>query len=72
MNALTTNVPKKLLQGNKIIGVIGNRAKGDEIGTLFVDGKYHRKGIATELMNRMVSYFSVYESAKEIISKARL
>lgn len=42
------------LDGDRIVGVIGNRAKGDEIGTLFVDGEYHRQGVATELMNRMV------------------
>jgi len=42
------------LDGDKIIGVIGNMVKENEISALFVDGDYHRQGIATALMNRMV------------------
>jgi len=37
----------------KIVGMIESRETG-YIAMLFVDGAYHRRGIATALMNRMV------------------
>ena len=39
--------------GEKIVGVIGAGSDG-YIRLLFVDGAYHRRGIATELLHRMV------------------
>ena len=42
------------LDGNKIVGVIGEKWNNGHINIVFADGKYHRRGIATELMNRMV------------------
>ena len=42
--------------GGKIVGVLG--ARSDHINLLFVDGKYHRKGIARQLFNVMLQYFS--------------
>lgn len=41
------------LNGSEIVGVVGERDKG-HISILFVDGSYHRRGIATELMNHIV------------------
>ena len=41
--------------GGKIVGVLG--ARSDHINLLFVDGKYHRKGIARQLFNVMLQYF---------------
>ena len=40
----------------KIIGALG--ARSDHINLLFVNGKYHRKGIARQLLNMMIEYFS--------------
>ena len=42
--------------GNKIIGMLESTAKNNNghINTLFVDGVYHRQGIATALMENMV------------------
>lgn len=37
----------------EIIGIINERGNG-RISMLFVDGRYHRRGIATKLMERMV------------------
>jgi 8-oxo-dGTP pyrophosphatase MutT (NUDIX family)/GNAT superfamily N-acetyltransferase len=42
------------LDGNKIVGVIGEKWGNGHINIVFVDGKYHRRGIATELTDRMV------------------
>ena len=39
---------------DKIVGVIGEKWGNGHINLLFVDGQYHRAGIATELMNRMI------------------
>jgi len=39
---------------DKIIGLIGNMVNINEISALFVDGDYHRQGVATALMSRMV------------------
>lgn len=41
------------LDDEKIVGVINERGNG-RISMLFVDGEYHRQGIATALMERMV------------------
>jgi ribosomal protein S18 acetylase RimI-like enzyme len=41
------------LDGDRIIGLINERRNG-HISMLFVDGRYHRKGIATALMKEMV------------------
>jgi len=41
------------LDGDKIVGVIGERGNG-HICIVFVDGDYHRQGIGTALMSRMV------------------
>jgi len=38
----------------KIIGVVGEKWGNGHINIVFVDSGYHRRGIATELMNRMV------------------
>jgi 8-oxo-dGTP pyrophosphatase MutT (NUDIX family)/GNAT superfamily N-acetyltransferase len=40
--------------GDNIVGVIGDKRGNGHINILFVDGAYHRRGIATELMKRMV------------------
>lgn len=40
---------------NKIVGMIAIR-NNSHIALLFVDKKYHRKGIATELLNKSISY----------------
>lgn len=40
--------------GDKIVGVVGEKWDNGHINIVFVDGKYHRKGIATELMNYIV------------------
>lgn len=42
------------LDNDKIVGVIGEKWNNGHINIVFVDGNYHRKGIATELMNYMV------------------
>jgi GNAT superfamily N-acetyltransferase len=42
------------LDGEKIIGLVNERKNG-HVSMLFVDGRYHRRGIATVLMNEMVS-----------------
>ena len=39
---------------DQIIGVIGERADNGHISILFVDGQYHRIGIASELMNYII------------------
>ncbi|MDR0889335.1 MAG: GNAT family N-acetyltransferase [Oscillospiraceae bacterium] len=41
------------LDGEKTVGLINERKNG-HISMLFVDGQYHRRGIATALMNEMV------------------
>ncbi|HHT95546.1 MAG TPA: GNAT family N-acetyltransferase [Clostridiaceae bacterium] len=41
------------LEGNKIVGLVNERGNG-HISMLFVDGSYHRQGIATTLMNNIV------------------
>jgi len=41
------------VDGDKTIGIVNERGNG-HISMLFVDGKYHRQGIATALMERMV------------------
>lgn len=41
------------LEDNKIVGLVNERGNG-HITMLFVDGLYHRRGIATTLMNYMV------------------
>jgi GNAT superfamily N-acetyltransferase len=43
----------------KIIGVLG--ARSDHINLLFVDGHYHRKGIARRLIEMMIEYFNPAE-----------
>lgn len=42
----------------KIIGIVNERGNG-HISMMFVDGKYHRQGIATALMERMVCELKV-------------
>ncbi|MDD4494625.1 MAG: GNAT family N-acetyltransferase [Eubacteriales bacterium] len=42
------------LDNDKVVGVIGEKWNNGHINIVFVDGNYHRKGIATELMNHMV------------------
>ncbi|MDR0897575.1 MAG: GNAT family N-acetyltransferase [Oscillospiraceae bacterium] len=42
------------LDGEKIIGVIGEKGGNGHINIVFVDGAYHRRGIATALMQAMV------------------
>ncbi|MDD4495907.1 MAG: GNAT family N-acetyltransferase [Eubacteriales bacterium] len=42
------------LDNNKVVGVIGEKWNNGHINIVFVDGNYHRRGIATELMNHMV------------------
>lgn len=49
-----TNSMYVALHGDKIVGVIGEKWKNGHINIVFVDGEYHRKGIATELMNFMI------------------
>ena len=41
---------------NKIVGTLG--ARPDHINLLFVDGRYHRKGIAKQLIRIMIEHFS--------------
>ncbi|NLK07511.1 MAG: GNAT family N-acetyltransferase [Firmicutes bacterium] len=40
--------------GEQIVGVIGEKWNNGHINILFVKGSYHRRGIATQLMNHMV------------------
>jgi 8-oxo-dGTP pyrophosphatase MutT (NUDIX family)/predicted GNAT family N-acyltransferase len=49
------------LDGEKIVGVIVSRNDNSaaHISMLFVDGAYHRRGIGTELTNRMVCEFKL-------------
>jgi 8-oxo-dGTP diphosphatase len=42
------------LDGEKIVGMINEHGNNRHISEMAVDGAYHRRGIATELMNRMV------------------
>jgi isopentenyldiphosphate isomerase/GNAT superfamily N-acetyltransferase len=42
------------LDGEKIVGMINEHGTNRHISEMAVDGEYHRRGIATELMNRMV------------------
>lgn len=42
------------LDNDKIVGVIGEKWNNGHINIVFVDGNYHRRGIASELMNHMV------------------
>ena len=49
-----TNSMYVACDGDKIVGVIGEKWGNGHISIVFVDGQYHRKGIATELMNHMV------------------
>lgn len=44
------------LDGQKIVGIINERGNG-RISMLFVDSKYQRQGIASELMDKMIEYF---------------
>jgi ribosomal protein S18 acetylase RimI-like enzyme len=41
------------LDGDSMIGLVNERKNG-HVSMLFVDGQYHRRGIATALMNEMV------------------
>jgi N-acetylglutamate synthase-like GNAT family acetyltransferase len=41
------------VEGNKILGVIG--IKKDEVKTVFVNPRYHKRGIARKLMNKIIS-----------------
>ena len=41
------------LDGDKIVGLVNERGNG-HISMLFVDGPYHRQGIATTLMSNIV------------------
>ena len=67
MRFIEINAIKKMLAENvmriwtceidgRIIGALG--ARRDHINLLFVNGKYHRKGIARQLLNMMIEYFS--------------
>ena len=49
-----TNSMYVAMVSGKIIGVIGEKWGNGHINIVFVDGEYHRKGIATELMNYMI------------------
>jgi GNAT superfamily N-acetyltransferase len=40
--------------GDRIVGVIGEKWNNGHINIVFVDGQYHRNGIATDLMNHMI------------------
>jgi 8-oxo-dGTP diphosphatase len=42
------------LDNDKVVGVIGEKWNNGHVNIVFVDGNYHRRGIATELMNHMV------------------
>ena len=42
------------LDGDRIVGMINEHVDDHYIPEMAVDGAYHRRGIATELMNRMV------------------
>jgi GNAT superfamily N-acetyltransferase len=46
------------LDGGKIVGVIGEKRSDGHINLLFVDGNYHRRGIATALTNLMTAALS--------------
>ena len=48
------NIMLIALDGDKIVGMINEHGSNHHISEMVVDGAYHRKGIATELMNRMV------------------
>lgn len=41
-------------ENDRIVGVIGERLGNGHISILFVDGQYHRRGIASELMNHII------------------
>ncbi|MDD4495352.1 MAG: GNAT family N-acetyltransferase [Eubacteriales bacterium] len=42
------------LDNDRVVGVIGEKWDNGHVNIVFVDGNYHRRGIATELMNHMV------------------
>ncbi len=42
------------LDNNKIVGMINEHGINHHISEMVVDGEYHRRGIATELMNKMI------------------
>ena len=50
-----TNLMYAALDGDNIVGVIGEKWNNGHINLLFVDGKYHRRGIATALTDAMAS-----------------
>lgn len=39
---------------DRIVGVVGEQSGNGHINIVFVDGQYHRRGIATELMNHII------------------
>lgn len=41
-------------ENDRIVGVIGERWGKGHISILFVDGQYHRRGIASQLMNYII------------------
>ncbi|MCL2496056.1 MAG: GNAT family N-acetyltransferase [Clostridiales bacterium] len=49
----------------KIIGVLATRPPC-HISLLFVEGEYHRKGIASAMLSIMVDYYKAYHDHKEI------
>jgi ribosomal protein S18 acetylase RimI-like enzyme len=50
---LGENIMLVACKAGKILGMICERGNG-HIAMLFVDGEYHRRGIATSLMHRMI------------------
>ena len=40
--------------GDQIVGVIGEKSGNGHINIVIVEGRYHRRGIATELMNHII------------------
>ena len=45
------------IQNNRIIGVIAGNCKTNRVSLLFVNKKFHRKGVAKKLMEKIESIF---------------
>ncbi len=58
------------LDGEKIVGMINEHGNNHHISEMVVDGSYHRQGIATELMNRMVYHLKIQGIDKIILTSS--
>ena len=57
------------VEGEKIIGLISLRS-GNHISLLFVDDKYHRRGVGTALVKYLQSYMLFYTKQERLTVNA--